>query len=220
VLVNLLLFDLAVLVGAWVVHQTEYLIEYGDRFNTVMASTPHRSYMTAAAVVMAMCMVLACGVLSVVSVSRVRRTRAATARLSPRIARRLERLTAPLPVGMVSRIAVAVFVCQCGFYTVQENLEAWMAGAGFPGAAVLIGVQHITVLPLHALVALISAILLGTVASRSERARVLAHVTGALAALLARRSSALLASVCPRVVRGSGRIACGPTGLRAPPAFA
>ena len=42
---NVLVFALAVLAGEWLVHQTEYLIEYGSRFGTVMNTTPHRLYM-------------------------------------------------------------------------------------------------------------------------------------------------------------------------------
>src|SRR5579864_3716138 len=44
-LANLLIFGLVALAGTWLVHQTEYRIEYGSRFGTVMATTPHRVYM-------------------------------------------------------------------------------------------------------------------------------------------------------------------------------
>ena len=43
--VNFLVFGVAVLAGTWVVHQTEYTIEYGRRFSTVMATSPHHLYM-------------------------------------------------------------------------------------------------------------------------------------------------------------------------------
>src|SRR5947209_2532705 len=48
--VNLLVFGIAILAGTWIVHQTEYSIEYGRRVSTVMATSPHRLYMAPAGV--------------------------------------------------------------------------------------------------------------------------------------------------------------------------
>src|SRR5579875_2969523 len=51
---NLLVFGLAVVGGEWLVHQAEYAIEYGSRFNAVMATTPHHLYMPEAGVTLAL----------------------------------------------------------------------------------------------------------------------------------------------------------------------
>ena len=50
---NVLVFGLAVLAGECLVHQLEYLLEYGRRFDTIMAATPHRFYMAQEGAVLA-----------------------------------------------------------------------------------------------------------------------------------------------------------------------
>jgi hypothetical protein len=218
VLINLLLFDLTVLAGAWLVHQTEYAIEYGGRFNAVMAASPHRFYMVPGALVLAgavLCALFCCmGSLF----ASTRAFRAALGSLPPAVSHRITALAAPVRLDSVLGVAAALFMAQAAFYTVQENLEYWLAGGALPGLSVLFGAQHLTVLPLHALMALASAILLTTLSGKVRAARAVARIAQTLAALLSRRVTATVLLHRPHAgLTHARRCAHGPVGLRAPP---
>lgn len=214
---GLLLFDLAVLIGVWIVHQTEYLIEYGSRFNRVMEDTPHRFYMEPAAGLLVLAAAIALGVCLLCLLSHNRQARQAADRLSPRVARRLAALLAPISIVSVSRTSCVLFLAQAGVYTVQENLESWSVSARLPAASVLFGVQHITVLPLHALVATILAIILTAGRARLRRAKHASRVAGALAALLSRAEVPQERLVTARDFRPNLCPVAGSLGLRSPP---
>src|SRR5579872_1573547 len=87
--VNFLVFGMAVLAGTWVVHQTEYTIEYGRRFSTVMATSPHHLYMAPAGVALSVAygaLVVLCG--AVLGLSR-RRLGRLLQQLPPRLSRHI-----------------------------------------------------------------------------------------------------------------------------------
>jgi hypothetical protein len=216
-LTGLLLFDLAVLIGVWIVHQTEYLIEYGNRFNAVMADTPHRFYMEPAAGVLALAATIAGGICLLCLLSHSRQAQQAADRLSPRVAQRLTTLLAPISVSSVSRTACVLFLAQAGVYAVQENLESWFMGVRLPGTSVLFGAPHITVLPLHALVATILAIILTAGRARLRRAKHASRMAGALAALLSRADVLPPQLVPAHDFRPNLRFVAGSLGLRSPP---
>jgi hypothetical protein len=194
-LLNVVLFDLAVLIGAWVVHSTEYRIEFGRNYDAVMATTDHRYYMAAGGWILGVA--LLCSVLFglVIAHRGAKRVQTALALLSPRLASRADRMVAPR-AARIGLPLISLFICQVAFYVVQENLEAWSMGRALPGLLVLVAPQHITVLPLHALVAWCSAVLLTLAGVRLQR----------------RRSVARLAAALGRLLRGNGprRVAASP----------
>jgi hypothetical protein len=185
-LLNVVLFDLAVLIGAWVVHSTEYRIEYGRAFDAVMASTDHRYYMAQGGWILGA--TLLCAVLFglVVAHQRTRRFKTALARLSPRLASGVDRMVVP-PAARIGLPVLALFVCQVAFYVVQENLEAWNMGHSLPWLLVLVAPQHVTVLPLHALVAWCSAVALTFAGVRMQHRRAATRLAEALARVLRRQ---------------------------------
>jgi hypothetical protein len=177
--VNLLIFGVAVLAGTWIVHQTEYAIEYGRRFSTVMATSPHRFYMApsgvALGVALGMFLVL---YVTTLGLSRVRLGRLLL-RLPPRLSRHVHLGAATLSLRAVGRTALVLALAQSAVYLLQENLEYLATLGSLPGFAVLLAPQHATVIPLHLLAALCSSILLWTVSawmSRSRRALGMAQV--------------------------------------------
>lgn len=161
---NLLVFVLAAAGGEWLVHQVEYLIEYGPRFGTVMARTPHHAYMGPIGVVLmaagALFLAVSIGVLLGLWIQR----RRLVAHLPARLSRSLSQAR---PGGFVQAFAgtsLALAAIQTALYVGQENLEAFALWRSWPGLAVLLGPQHLTALPLHLLVAGLSAVLLCSVA--------------------------------------------------------
>jgi hypothetical protein len=183
-LLNLLLFDLAVLAGAWVVHSAEYTIEYGTRVGAVIASSDHRYYMTAAGWILAFALLCTVAFCSLAALRQTHRARILAARLPLRLRARVDGLAAPVSVARAGSLVAALFVCQVAFYLIQENLEVWNVGAALPGFQVLVAPQHVTVLPLHLLVAWISALLLTGAGVRLRRRDRLASLVGRLVHLL------------------------------------
>ncbi len=182
---SLLLFELVALCGEWIVHQVEYLIVYGTRFQAVMETTPHRYYMADSGSVLALggtaaiaaCLVMLYGRRHAISLLR--------ARIPARFHRLVPTTSPQLTWRAVLMTAFLLAACQVAIYAVQENLEWMYAGLSAPGIWVLIGSQHLTVLPLHALVALCGSVLLWTLSvlcrgseSTLEAVRVLAERFG------------------------------------------
>lgn len=183
---NLLVSGLAVVVATWIVHQTEYLIEYGNRFGTVMATGPHRFYMEPAGIVL---VGVAGALISLLALALHRSDGRieALARLLPRrLARHIHTPPPSLPVRVVCRTALALALAQIVIYLIQENVE-WLVAWGYlPGLSVLFAPQHVTVIPLHLLAALCSSALLWVVASRLGQTRRALQVARVLAALTER----------------------------------
>ncbi|HEX6506583.1 MAG TPA: hypothetical protein VF221_03035, partial [Chloroflexota bacterium] len=159
---NLLLFGLTLLAGTWIVHQTEYVLEYGRHVSSVMATGPHHLYMTQLGLALGMTV----AVLLLLLATTLQATRAhlhrLLLRLPPRLLRHAGTPTSPLSSHSVLRTALVLAVGQMGLYLVQENLESLAALGTLPGLAVLLAPQHLTVLPLHLLAGLVGSILLWT----------------------------------------------------------
>ncbi len=213
---NLVIFGLAAVAAMWIVHQTEYAIEYGGRFGAVMASTPHRVYMAPLGVVLAL-LAVTLAILTSASLLRARVTRL---RLLPGIPlRSRHHATAPmfdLPVGALFRTAALLALMQMILYSVQENLESLAAGWGFPGLGVLFAPQHATVVPLHLLLALCAAILLWTVSILLHRTRQTLQIVRALAGIGASENGVPSRLVCCRHIPVA-RLLAGRRSLRSPP---
>lgn len=179
---NVLILGVAVLAGTWIVHQTEYTIEYGRRFSTVMATSPHRLYMAPAGVVLSAALgafLVLCA--SVLGLSRMKVGRILL-RLPPRLSRHVYPGTASVSLRAVGRTTLVLALAQAAVYLLQENLEYLATVGALPGCAVLLGPQHATVISLHLLAALCSSVLLWTVSAwlgRSRRALGMArHLLG------------------------------------------
>lgn len=165
------LFFLVAVAGEWIVHQLEYLIEYGRQFGPEMAATPHRYYMGPAGAA------LAAGTLLALTLTALalrlhgleyRRLR----QLLPRSVQELgPRPYVPASPRAIARTTLVLAIMQIAVYLVQENLEAMAEGLSLPGLQTLIGAQHLTVLPLHLLIALCLATILWTAVSLLRRSR-------------------------------------------------
>lgn len=157
--------------GEWVVHQLAYLIEYGSRFNAVMATTPHRYYMTQAGVLFA---VTALSLLSLAAhVLRLdaRKRRRLLQILPTRLHRFIPATRVRVRLSVVGQTALGLACFQIAIYLVQENLEALAEAGGLPGLAVLIPPEHWPVLPLHLLIAVALSLIFLTVASLLQQSR-------------------------------------------------
>jgi hypothetical protein len=181
---TVLLFFVAALAGEWIVHQVQYLIEYGRQFGAVMALTPHQYYMGSAGAVLAAGALLALTATALALRLNTREYR----RLRPLIPERLLQRIRPQPYspatsGTILRTGLALAVTQIGIYLIQENLEAMAEGVPLPGLTAVLSSQHLTVLPLHLLVALCLAIVLWTVASLIGRSRAIVEQIRFLARL-------------------------------------
>ena len=214
---NLLVFGMAVLGGEWLVHQLEYLIEYGDRFGAVMASTPHRFYMArlgallTVAVVVLLTLVLVRLCLGYVEQRRLVRL------LPPRLARHVPAFASGLPVWAVTRTALVLAGCQAALYLLQENLERAAVYQEWPGLSVLLAPSHATVIPLHLLVALGGSWLLWTASTRIRRSRQAVHVAQVLAAMLAPQTTPAPRLVPIQLLVPNLRLIAGVLCLRSPP---
>jgi len=217
--VNLLVVGLAVLTGAWIVHQTEYFIEYGQRFGTVMAANPH-AYMAPLGGVLAALAVMLLSLLAFGLHLVWQQVRQIANHLPVRLSRHLI-VPARMPsVRAIGVTALVLAACQSVVYLAQENLEGLAATGNLPGVSVLLGSQHATVLPLHLLIASCFAVLLWTVSSWLRRSRRLVQVAGVFAALVARRD-APAPVLAPRPSHTPNRrLAAGIRGLQAPPLYA
>lgn len=217
---NLLIFGLAMLGGDWLVHQAAYLIEYGSRFDGVMANSPHRYYMGIAGVFLA---ASALGLLTLaIVVLRVlaRRRRDLLRALSPRLARHMGATATHIPVWMIGKTALVLAVGQVAIFLLQENLEAGAEGLGLPGFGVLFGPEHLSVLPLHLLVALCSAVLLWFIADSIDRARRATHLVEALVNLLSKSHVVPVRLTATSHHTPNLRHVAGILGLRSPPLIA
>jgi hypothetical protein len=213
----LLAFDLAVLVGTWIVHQTEYAIEFGNRFKAVMTTSAHRFYMAPEAGILAIAAILAIAFWLISVTWHAHQARAATALLPPALSRSLDRLLVPTPVTRTLTTAGALFLAQCVVYSVQENLESRTMTGALPGIAVLLGGQHLTVLPLHALAALISAVIITTLWSRVRHVTQVARLVVSLVRRFAPDVGEALPSRVPKVLSPSSSLPARSLGPRAPP---
>jgi hypothetical protein len=214
---NLLLFGLTAAAGEWLVHQIEYLIEYGSRFGAVMSSGPHRLYMGPAGDLLTGVLVLLAVGLTVTFRADERRRRRLYERLPSRIRR-------GLPAGLTEDFAAttggtfpALFALQVTLYLVQENVEYAAVGLGWPGLGVLFAAQHITVLPLHCLVALSSAILLRRVARLLRGSRQSLRLAEVLIRIFVAFHDSPRYQASPDTPLPDLRPARGVRGLRAPP---
>jgi hypothetical protein len=214
---NLLITGLTVVVATWIVHQTEYLIEYGNRFGTIMATSPHRFYMEPAGIVL-LGMGGALASLLSLALHRSEGRIDALVRLLPRrLAGYVHTPATPLPVRLVCRTALVLALAQIVIYLVQENVE-WLVAWGYlPGLSVLTAPQHVTVIPLHLLAALCSSALLWVVASRLRQTRRTLHRVRVLSALMERRGQDASHAVLPRIPLRSLEATGGALCPRAPP---
>ncbi len=212
---NLLVVALVMFAGVWSVHQTEYLLEYGSRFSAVMATTPHRFYMAPAG--LALLLTITAALAALLSALHYARAELLHHRnmLSPRLARRLTGPDFHLPVRALLRTAVVLAVAQIALYTLQENLEGLALTGRWLGLAVLLA-PHLTVVPLHLLVALGSAVLLHLASARLRQTRSAVRLARILAALIPNGAGSpprwTLSTYLPDSCPLSGAI-----GLRAPP---
>lgn len=218
--VSLVLLELVALCGEWLVHQVEYVIVYGARFDQVMQTTPHRYYMVTAGWLLASVGVTLLSACLLILHVRHR----ATYLLQSRLPGRMRRLVRPVSLGLSWRgvlvTALLLMACQVTVYTAQENLEWLGAGMGAPGLSVLIGPSHGTVLPLHALASLCGSVLLWTLSALCRRSEQVLDAVRALA-----RRCAGEPGMCGRFTSAENRIPhrrllLGARGLRAPPARA
>lgn len=182
---SLVVLAVAGIAGEWIVHQTQYFIEYGTRFQYVMATTPHHLYMGWAGLVLAVLALLLVTCASLAISLRARETRRLLAVLPDRVQ---HFVPVDLPrVRPTSVLATAIFLSlyQSCVYLLQENLESNAMGAGWPGMSVLFGAGHITVVPLHFLVALCLSVLLWSLARCLRYSRRSVSVARLLARLYA-----------------------------------
>jgi hypothetical protein len=216
-LINLFAVGFAVLAGTWVVHQLEYGIEYGRRFGTEMATTPHRFDMGPLGLMLAIGALLA----GIVTLSALGAGHVRVLRLRRRLPERYRSyLDTPLPVVPLRSIGVTaalLIALQTGLYVLQENLETLAVLNTLPGLGVLFAPQHLTVLPLHALVGSFLSLVLWTISAWFHRSRRTGRLAQVLAALFAGPSPRATRPRAPSVYLPGLRLRNGSLGLRAPP---
>lgn len=215
-LINLLLFGLTALVGEWLVHQIEYLIEYGSRFGSVMTAGPHH-YMAPLGIVLGVAGVGALGTTWMLLHRARRASRVLLAAVPRRLALRAPLLSGSAHIELLGRTAVALTALQALLYLVQENVESAAASQGLPGLWIFVAAPHITVLPLHLIVATCGALVLRSLSSLLQRSRQAVCVARILAAIATAMTRAM-----PRERRSwrhlpALRLETGAVGLRAPP---
>lgn len=218
--VNLLIFGVVILLGTWIVHQTEYAIEYGRRFSEVMATSSHRLYMAPAGIALA----LALGAIlvlysSLLGISRIR-LRRLLLRLPPRLIRHVHLIDSTVSWRAIGTTTLALASAQIVVYVLQENLEYLATAGTLPGLSVLLAPHHVTVVPLHLIVAMCGSVLLWTISARLGSNR---HALGMATVLLAIATG----GDCPAPRRflsqnnvPSLRFAEGIFCLRSPPLYA
>jgi len=214
--INLLVLGVAVLTGTWIVHQSEYFIEYGQRFGTVMAANLH-AYMAPVGGVLAALAVMLLALLAFGLHLAWQQVRQIENHLPVRLTRHLI-VPARMPsVRTIGATSLVLALCQSVVYLAQENLESLAATGNLPGLSVLLAPHHATVLPLDLLIASCFAVLLWTVSCWLRRSRRLLHVASVFAALVARRVGPG-PTLAPRPSHTPNRrLAAGIHGLRAPP---
>ncbi|HLJ67577.1 MAG TPA: hypothetical protein VKX16_09485 [Chloroflexota bacterium] len=213
---NLLFFLLAMLGGEWLVHQASYIIEYGSRFDAVMAAAPHRYYMATAGVLMAAWALGGLGLGAVVLQLLWWRRRRLWSSLPPEL-----RLCTPAVQGVQARqvalTAAALAAGQILLYVAQENLETAALGQSLPALGVLYGAQHLAVLPLHLSIATASAFLLWTASCLLNRALRAVRFAALLVEIARRRRVAVCPAACAAGYIPNLRFVAGVLGLRSPP---
>lgn len=215
--VNLLAFSLIAAAGTWLVHQLAYWIEYRDRFELVMATSPHRFYMAPIGVLLGMVIGASLGLCMLA----VRTAHVTVRRLLRNLPARLIRVShvpAPRAPGReVMRTALALAACQVTLYAVQENLESAFVSAGWPGLSVLLSSQHVVVVPLHLLAALCGSLLLWTISSRVRGSRQAIQVARVLAGIVATRDDVPPRARPQHQLVPDLRLVAGSLCLRSPP---
>jgi hypothetical protein len=215
--ISLLVFGLAVVAGEWVVHQLEYLTEYGPRFGDVMATTPHRFYMMPLGIALglsvAMLLAVACGTL----VAHDRFRGRLLSRLPARVARHVPGLTLRVRPSALFGTTVILAVSQATVYVLQENVEGIAITGQWRGLSVLFGSQHATVVPFHLLIAACSALLLWALTSLVSESRGVVRMARTLAAMLASPADAPIIPRARSERVPDLRLLAGELCLRSPP---
>lgn len=218
--INLLIFGLTALAGEWLVHQAQYLIEYGSRFGTVLANGPHRYYTVQVGLLVALTAAILVLLVAQTLRSLAFKRRGLAETLSPRLAESVPRQRSHMTARVVAGSAVVLFVMQVAIYASQENVEIASVSGRWPGLAVLFASGHVTVVPLHALAAIGGALLLRAVHACLLRSRRATQVLVLLATIGQSRAG----QSQPFLVRGSHvpdlRLEAGSLCLRSPPASA
>jgi hypothetical protein len=217
---NLLVFGVAVLAGTWVVHQTEYTIEYGRRFSTVMATSPHRFYMASAGFALSVALgafLVLCG--TFLTLSRLRLGRLLQ-QLPPRLSRHVHPGRSMVPVHALLLTALVLVLAQFSVYLLQENLEYLASVGTLPGFAVLLAPQHATVIPLHLVVAGCSSLLLWSISAWLGYSRRAVGVARVLLDMVSRGAAAPPRHFPSHAYVPSLRVAAGVFCLRSPPLIA
>ncbi len=217
---NVFAFGLVALLAMWLVHQTEYAIEYRARFGSVMAATPHHLYMAQ----VGFFLVLLAGMLGACICTILIRSRRAIAHLLPLVPNRLLRhALLPLeavPARVVFRTAAGLALFQVTLYIIQENLESVAMGAGVPALGVLFAPQHITVVPLHLVAALGASLLLWLLSTLLHHTHTTLRVTRFLARIGASRRPATRVGPPASVRLPTTGLLAARRSLRSPPQLA
>ncbi len=215
--VNLLVFGLTALAATWIVHQTEYVIEYGRRFSTVMATTPHRLYMAPTGLVLTVTVTLLL-MLCACTLNQARgELRQRLLRLSPRLVRHVPRQPRAIPLRTIAWTALALALAQATLYVVQENLEYLAAQGTLPWLAVLLAPQHITVIPLHLVGGFCGSLVLWTLSRFMGHSRGALHVAEVLLGIGKRPAGTPPQRVPRREFLAGRRMSAGIFCLRSPP---
>ncbi|HZU13665.1 MAG TPA: hypothetical protein VFB58_12570 [Chloroflexota bacterium] len=213
---NVLAFTLVAAGGEWVTHQIAYLIAYGSRFGSVMASTPHRYYMGPLGDFVLFGIVA----LLVLTAVLVRMDAWREQRLRRLLPERVQRLI-PAPAPALSRralltTALALVLVQVALYVVQENLEIAAVGGTMTGLGVVLG-GHAFVLALHAAFALGGSLVLWTLASLLSSSRLVREFVAALVRVFGLRAETVVRSVAFDRPALQPATCAGRLGSRAPP---
>jgi hypothetical protein len=210
-------FLLAAIGGEWIVHQLEYLIQYGSGFGAEMVASPHRLYMAPLGGVVALAALLALALTALALQLYGQRRRSLLQRLPGRMQHAADIVRPGVSLERVGLIALALLCCQVAMYLTQENLESVAQGIPLPGLAVLLSVSHWTVLPLHALLALSSALILAVLEGRLTGTRRALRAVEALVRLIVRPVRELPVLSAGEVYFPCLRLSAGRLGLRSPP---
>jgi hypothetical protein len=214
---NLVAFGLAALSAEWLVHQLEYLIVYGPRFGTVMATTPHRVYMAPLGAVLTLLVTALVVVVSLaLTAARVRRDRLLAA-LPSRLRGHVPRSSLSVGFAPLLKTGLALAGLQVAIYVMQENVESVLVRPGWPGLWVVLAPVHATVLPLHLLAGMAGALVLWTLSTLLRRSRRDVQVAQVLASMIASRSREAVDLVPGNHRIPNLRLSAGILGLRSPP---
>lgn len=162
---TLLLFVLTACGGEWLVHQSNYRLQYGARFSSVMANSPHRYYMTPLGLLFGLVAVgFLIAVAATLYVYAVRRDHLLSF-LPERFRRAAPHVHLSLSPGDIALTALTLASLQSLIYLIQENLEAAAQSGTFPLLAVLSPALHPAVLPLQMAMALCLSLILWTLSA-------------------------------------------------------